>query len=73
MNSPTQTHHSEIIFIDLSNLFIAFDYLPNWRQYPPHNELLFAFWLVRVLAGVQSGDLLRRSRYRPPAKLSTCN
>jgi hypothetical protein len=46
----------EIIIIDSSNLFIAFDYLPNWRQHPPHNELPYAFWLVRFLAGMQSGD-----------------
>jgi hypothetical protein len=52
----TRTYYSEIIFIDSFNLFIAFDYLPIWRQHPPHNELPYALWLFRVLAGVQPGD-----------------
>jgi hypothetical protein len=52
------THYFEIIFIDSSNLFIAFDYLPNWRQHPPHNELLYAFWLFsRVGQGANRGPI----------------
>ena len=61
----THTHYFGIIFIDLSNLFIAFDYLPNWRQHPPHNELLNVFCLVRELAGVLTGNRSIAVRCRP--------
>jgi hypothetical protein len=59
MDYPLKTRAHTLLgitIIDSLNLFIAFDYLPNWPQHPPHNELLYAFWLVRVLATVQSGD-----------------
>jgi len=56
-HNALNTHYSEIIFIDSFNLFIAFDYLPNWRQHPPHNEVPIAFGLfVFWPAGMHPGD-----------------
>jgi len=74
-NSPPPTNTftrttSEIMFIDWFNLFIPFDYLPNWRRPPLHNELLHVFCLVRELAGVQQENRSVAMRCHPSIQTS---